>query len=106
MSFKIPDSRLQIGGRARPRMVSLVETMRMTTDGLRLTAYGPSTDRIRVAEGRWRLRFGGGLDQVQANAQGTIDCRKLLRPKFAKLLDESGFVNRQYLRHVHHRIMW
>jgi len=27
MSFKIPDSRLQIGGRARPRMVSLVESV-------------------------------------------------------------------------------
>jgi len=66
MSFKIPDSRLQIGGRARPRMVSLVETMMklhnsgystddhivdisnmvglvermMTADGLRLTAFG------------------------------------------------------------------
>jgi hypothetical protein len=37
MSFKIPDSRLQIGGRARPRMVSLVETM-MTADDLRLEA--------------------------------------------------------------------
>jgi len=36
MSFKIPDCRLQIGGRARPRMGSLVETMmklHKTADG-------------------------------------------------------------------------
>ncbi len=31
-------------------MVGLVETM-MTADGLRLTAYGPDEDGIRVAEG-------------------------------------------------------
>jgi len=50
MSFKIPDSRLQIGGRARPLMVSLVETM-TTANGLRLAAYGPAKKQIRVAEG-------------------------------------------------------
>ncbi len=49
-AFQIADWRLQIGGRARPRMVSLVETM-MTADGLRPTAYGPDENRIRMAEG-------------------------------------------------------
>jgi hypothetical protein len=37
-AFQIADSRLQMGGRARPRMVSLVETMRMAADGLQPTA--------------------------------------------------------------------
>jgi hypothetical protein len=32
-------------------MASLVETMRMTADGLRLTAYGPDRDEIHVVEG-------------------------------------------------------
>jgi hypothetical protein len=51
MSFKIPDSGLQIGGRARPRMVSLVETM-MTADSLWLTACGPDEGEIRTVEAR------------------------------------------------------
>jgi len=32
-------------------MVALVETMQMTADGFRLTAYGPDKDEIRVVEG-------------------------------------------------------
>jgi hypothetical protein len=31
-------------------MVGLVEMMRMTADGLRLTAYGPDEDEIHVVE--------------------------------------------------------
>jgi len=32
-------------------MVSLVETMRMTADGLQLAAYGPDEGEIRIVEG-------------------------------------------------------
>ena len=31
-------------------MVELVETMQMTANGLRLTAYGPDEDEIRIVE--------------------------------------------------------
>jgi hypothetical protein len=31
-------------------MVGLVETMQMTAHGLRLTAYGPDEDEIRIVE--------------------------------------------------------
>jgi len=34
----------------RDKMVGLVEMMRMTADGLRLTAYGPDEDEIHVVE--------------------------------------------------------
>jgi hypothetical protein len=32
-------------------MVEMVETMQMTADGLRLTAYGLDEDEIRIVEG-------------------------------------------------------
>ena len=33
------------------KAIELVETMQMTADGSRLTAYGPDENEIRVAEG-------------------------------------------------------
>jgi hypothetical protein len=43
-------------------MVGLVETMRMTADGLRPTAYGPDQDEIRIVEDLPRAKTPQGAD--------------------------------------------